>query len=888
MDCSIEEYEEETEERTQVSNKTNGLGFSGGPTWHHPEEEIEFYPINEVEDESLDEDSDIESCASVDNFRLAMIENYIETHDIMDDDFDLFYGLNGSMDYALSQPPPSVIIERDPKKSKVDSDPDDHYSSSDHSSSHCSDNNNSNNNNGNMDFAMSKPPPSIIIERESEKRKVDSDIDDHYSSSDHSFSHCSSNNSSNYKSLRQVSPLSLTKKNHSWIRPIAKRRRRPDKVCISSETTTINEPKFDRFREATMCVPFEYTTKHATFYIRRPYGLTTVPELFRVLSPHVTDEEYEMKSLVSSSKTIQVAISISADRSMMLLYGSAGVRYKSNPNDLHCEKWVNVPDIGFMDVPLGYVNRENRDMGNRNIEYSLDEIVEEAMFVREQYCSTIVSAALAMEQRQLSDPAKAKAPSPPSLAKSNVSTPARSSYYYDGSSNDTKIGEQEGDIIKGRKLDFLRCISPSLMTKGSIGTTSTNHPLKQRKRRRQRQVYRLFQRVVIVIGFYICGIFLVGNLSGVDYHLPSSFVAELLPPSYKTVLAMFLNTVDEQQQRIKDISGDKRPTTGVAEHIEREDHYASTQIIAFERDSIKRNLETTQELVREQMGQINALSEKYNVERTKTEELQKGKKDAVSLVQNLLHETETLAVDLEIEQGQRRKLEQTVRELEIQMRTLMQEKIKMEAALDAQTLKEESEEATTEYNREESSEVILVELMDVANYVGENISLQNSIYEIHERRRDDFISQNKIEVFARSFKSAITKNVNKMVRGNQGFGNDDRSEMDLIRDTLNNPLLAQHTLKFLDDNTKIREMLKSSTQKVLKQSKESSEIIRRNVKKNIEEATVAGIRKIDYGQEAIKVVGGFAKAKLQSMEKRARIFLSKKWRQVRSYKSCRM
>ena len=106
MDCSIDdEYQDEG--RLQ---KSNGLGFFGGPTWHYPEEEIEFYPIDH--DVSLAEDSDIESCScsSMDNFRIAMIENYIETHDILDDDnLDFLLSSNHrNIDYALSQPPPNT------------------------------------------------------------------------------------------------------------------------------------------------------------------------------------------------------------------------------------------------------------------------------------------------------------------------------------------------------------------------------------------------------------------------------------------------------------------------------------------------------------------------------------------------------------------------------------------------------------------------------------------------------------------------------------------------------------------------------------------------------------------------------------------------------------
>ena len=100
MDCSIVyEYEEEVEAnlsyQSQKNMNMNGLGFVGGSAWDYPEEEIEFFPADQVVDDIMEEeDSDIESCScstSMDSLRLQMIENYIETHDSVDVDFDLFF-----------------------------------------------------------------------------------------------------------------------------------------------------------------------------------------------------------------------------------------------------------------------------------------------------------------------------------------------------------------------------------------------------------------------------------------------------------------------------------------------------------------------------------------------------------------------------------------------------------------------------------------------------------------------------------------------------------------------------------------------------------------------------------------------------------------------------
>jgi len=1013
-----EAYDEEKAERefpkdsnleTEEVIFTNGLGFLGGPAWHYPEEEIEFSTVDEVEGQhGMEENGANKSCSgsSTDNLRMAMIENYIGTHDIYDDDDDLFYVCNINIDYALSQPSPLAPI----------------------------------------------------TVRDSENKESAHDIDD---DDDYNAYAC---NSSNNDGLPHTFPIAPNKKRHTWTSNSSTTKiRTHDEDSSSSDTTANNEHQLYRFREAALCVPFEYKTKLATFYIRRPYGIITVPERFQVLSPHTTDEEYKKRSRVSSSQTIQVAIAISADNSSMLLYGSAGVRYKTDPSDVQCGNWTDVPDVGAMDFPLGYVNNETHNTWNHNIEYSLDEILEEAMLVREQYCSTILSAALEVEQDQLQ--AIAKTPSLPSLAKSIVSTPPRTNYYYDGSSNNIKVeGEQED--MKCRKLDFLQCISPSLMTKGSYETTSTQprhsgSQQRQRKRRRRR-FYRFCQRVIIIVGFYCCGIFLVANLSAVDYHRSSTVVAELLPPSYKTVFAnnlvswMFLNNVEEQHQHIKGTNGDEKSTkdfvpqddssrlfqiaeffaaTTINERI-KSDCSASIEIMTDKSNSYKRKLETTQMSLREQVEQNNGLFKKNNSERTKIEKLQEEKEDAVTSVLKLRHEIESLTVDLEIEQGQRGKLEEIIREFEIQIMTLKQEKSPMKHATDSCTLitsveminskvsledlmlkdarnsKKELEKLTIESRRfetlileeqyntkeyqvqqqqqqpsgKESSEAIIVDFLDITKSVGENRSLQEEedlidekeqliaadkllltppknkmqsienfilksarankgpifpimyrhitkrfsrqfvIDEAHGRRGYAFTSHNKIEVFASSVRDTITHNVKKIVRGRQHVGDDDVEIADLsrmnrlafiidsvaekeaklvrkarslstenltvCRENLKNEvsnalanIVQSIRPKFVNNSMEMKEKLKSSTDKVLKQSKESSEMLRRQVKKNVDEVSTAGIRKLDRGQKSINVIGNFAKVKLKTVGKRVSGFARKKLRQRRSLRS---
>ena len=107
-------------------------------------------------------------------------------------------------------------------------------------------------------------------------------------------------------------------------------------------------------------------------------------------------------------------------------------------------------------------------------------------------------------------------------------------------------------------------------------------------------------------------------------------------------------------------------------------------------------------------------------------------------------------------------------------------------------------------------------------------------FETHGSRRDESKSHNKVEVFASSVKDAIAHNFEKIALGKRHVGNDDSA----------------------------------------KQSKERSGMVRRQVKKNGDEV-------LDRGQDAINVIGGFAKTKLKSVVNRVGGFATKKWRERR-------
>jgi len=311
---------------------------------------------------------------------------------------------------------------------------------------------------------------------------------------------------------------------------------------------------------------------------------------------------------------------------------------------------------------------------------------------------------------------------------------------------------------------------------------------------------------------------------------------------------MFLDTtVETQHAPIKAVDGNEKASKEVVakdgdsfrlfqiaalftasttnERIE-SDYYSSIERLAEERDNYRRELENTQKLLQEQVDQNNGLSQLYNEERIKAEELQKEKESAMELVEKLRVQTEALTADLETAAGQRRKLEETLRQMEIQVMTLKQENSQMKLT------GKEAFEATPD----------------------ENTSLQE------EGRSDSTEESNDVDESLKpiqrngmqSFENVLLKSARSKNRG---------------------PLLPKLYKRFsskFGTKEEIEEKLKSSADKVIQHGKEGTEELRRQVIKNVDEASTVGIKKLDRGQKAINAIGDFAKSKLQSVGRRVK------------------
>jgi len=643
-----------------------GVGFIGGPTWHYPEEEIQFRSGDEDEREEY-YDCDCEFDCDCDCEFDYEYEYGKGRHQLPGESID-----NNSLDVENRRDIWDWFSFGAMSKTKTESEPD--GSCHEYGTSH-------------TDISQS-------------------------------CNYSNSNSSNNSKGRRRQ-----------------RRRENGSKDGSKSKSKSeVRDQQYRRFREAALCLPFEYTSSLATMCVRRPYGIAS-SKIFRVIAPDTSDQQYTQRARALSSHTIQVAITIAADNSMMLLYDKAGVRYKNDSSDT---EWTDVRDVGDLEVPLGDVSTAECKYP---YSYSLDQVLKEAILVREQYCSTLVSTAL-------DSGTTATGASPPSLEKSAGSTPPRSRCYYDGSNSLSGSGSihnnssyQDNDEEEGitrKRLDFWQCLTPSVMsTTKSIETYPSRvsqWSLKSHqklKRKRRRKLYRFCQKVFIVIGFYCSGIFLVASLSGIDNERLDSIVAILFPSSFQarisnnngdsngngnhiTQLWWFLDTTaEEQPQRQEKVEGtngslesmDFPPIDGsgsvddnnlgtskrvleidniFVERIERECRIA-VEVATNESHNYKEQLERVETSLEEESRQKEALSKQYHSEQEHSKALLREKEEAITLVQHFRRQAESVAIELELGQEQvqiqQRKREERIAELEKEIALLTErEKVHNETA----------------------------------------------------------------------------------------------------------------------------------------------------------------------------------------------------------------
>jgi len=205
------------------------------------------------------------------------------------------------------------------------------------------------------------------------------------------------------------------------------RRRRMKSPEPSSRNRPNSNPLADNdiASRAVETVEDVFTSNLATYTARKPYGGNErmdytfseedlVGGMGYPVSWAESVQSYLQSATVKDEKTLEVLAKLEADGSILLIYGTScrhGVPTIGD-NDITGYEFKSFDDVEYMDGSLGkiiYIDAEGNDG-----EYWLDPVYEEAMKIRESYCSNVFSAALALKE------VKASSPQPSMSPKENV------------------------------------------------------------------------------------------------------------------------------------------------------------------------------------------------------------------------------------------------------------------------------------------------------------------------------------------------------------------------------------------------------------------------------------------------------------------------------------
>ena len=156
--------------------------------------------------------------------------------------------------------------------------------------------------------------------------------------------------------------------------------------------------------KAAQCIPNEYGTRLATYFVRRPYvdndddaivDSGTSWTQYTHISPR---EEYLRIATTSDPNTLEVLAYVEADRSVFTLTGQSDARHgrPSSSEESSPLEWNVFNNVEDMDRALGKVTHIDADGNERD--YWLDSIYEEALTTRESYCMSLISASYALKE----------------------------------------------------------------------------------------------------------------------------------------------------------------------------------------------------------------------------------------------------------------------------------------------------------------------------------------------------------------------------------------------------------------------------------------------------------------------------------------------------------
>ena len=112
-------------------------------------------------------------------------------------------------------------------------------------------------------------------------------------------------------------------------------------------------------------MPFEYTSEHATFIVRRPYGKATESELWFQCG-YMNSKQYEKAADIKKPHTLEIIAQIGADGSTLSLNGGAFVRHICSDADAD---WIEFGCVDELGKPLGSITYIDKDANEKD--YSL-------------------------------------------------------------------------------------------------------------------------------------------------------------------------------------------------------------------------------------------------------------------------------------------------------------------------------------------------------------------------------------------------------------------------------------------------------------------------------------------------------------------------------------
>jgi hypothetical protein len=151
-------------------------------------------------------------------------------------------------------------------------------------------------------------------------------------------------------------------------------------LCPASSTISSSNSLDKQLSAAAHCLPVHYPSSSADVWIRRPYASGDEPSTHPIKWENDYNDDYVGCAHVWQPSSIQLAISIAADSSTLVLYDESGVKHYNHAGKLT----LDIPDV----------NRyEKGPLSTATMSYSLDEIYEQAWLLREHYCKTVIGIA---------------------------------------------------------------------------------------------------------------------------------------------------------------------------------------------------------------------------------------------------------------------------------------------------------------------------------------------------------------------------------------------------------------------------------------------------------------------------------------------------------------